>query len=126
MNRICHYRLDDLRHLPAATRFQITAASIRPQYRCPMRLPAVVDVSADEGRPDDFPLESEIRTAPIRQCGFNQLRRWKPICATRSVQATFAHLSEKVWDIAFQQVINLAVDDRRIARRHGDVRGHFL
>src|SRR5690242_9263609 len=109
MNRICYYRLDDLRHLPAATRFQITAASIRPQYRRSMRLPAVVDVSAHERRSDDFPLEGKIRTAPIRQCGFNQLRRWEPICATRSVQATFAQLGEKVWDIARQQFINLGI-----------------
>src|SRR5262249_61876074 len=103
MNRICRYGLDDLRDLSAATRFQIAAASMRLQYRCSLSLPAVVDISAHQRRLDDFSLESEICTAPIGQGGFNQMTGRKPICATRPVQATFAHHSGQIWDIACQQ-----------------------
>src|SRR5215213_8534915 len=91
-----------------------------------MRLPAVVDISAYQRCLDDFSLESEIRTTPIRQGGFNQLTRWKPKCIAWSMQATFAHHRVKVWDIALQQFVDLRIDDGWGARRHGDVRGHFL
>src|SRR4051794_16828381 len=126
MNCIRCDGLDDLRGLPAATRFQIATASMRPQYRCSMRLPAVVDISAHERCLDDFLLESEICTAPIRQCGFNQMTAWKPLCAAWPMQATFAHHGGKVWDIAYEQFINLGIDDCRIARCEGNVSGHFL
>src|SRR5437868_2141726 len=91
-----------------------------------MRLPAVIDVSAYQRCMDDFLFESKIRTTPICQGGFNQLTTWKPRCIAWPMQATFAHHGGKVWDIAFQQFIDLGIDGRRVARRHGDVRGHFL